>query len=233
MNFDDENGLSIEGFEDDDGDGDWEMAKLTPEQLASMTPEQKLASAPETIGDLERSNLSTVPDKDYLVLYRDENDKAIKVFNLLTAQELSLREAGIFEINMKDGRILEMASFESVQEAINYAYLERGASGSTREVLQNEEKIDKYNEFFGINGSNFLEKYAWRYVGGNEVIFDKNNRSNIAFGVFTYSILNGSLVFFYNGNLETFENIYINESGETVSGQIGRGTVTAPIIENQ
>lgn len=208
------------------------VRSYTENEISQMTPEQKLAAAPEIIDDLERSNLSTVPDKDYLVLYRNKEGIAIKVLNLLTAEELSLTDAGIIEFIMKDGQRLEMAYFEETQEAIDYAYLVRGASGSTRENMQYKEAIKKYQMISGVNGSNFPEEFNREYISGYEVLFDSNNRNNIAFGVGVVSILDGSFISFYSKNTNDFENIFINQVGSVVGNAIGRGTVTAPIVEN-
>ncbi len=74
MNFDDENGLSIEGFEDTDGDGEWEVAQLTPEQQLAV--------------DLERWNMTG--DK-YNVEYDEEG-------------KIELREKGTNRLVYWDGK---------------------------------------------------------------------------------------------------------------------------------
>lgn len=74
MSFDDENGLSIEGFEDADGDGEWGVAQLTPEEQLTV--------------DLERWNLTS--DK-YNVDYDGEG-------------KIELREKGSNKLIYWDGK---------------------------------------------------------------------------------------------------------------------------------
>jgi hypothetical protein len=128
-----------------------EPKKYSEAELDQMTPKEKIEASPEIEG-LIKSNVSTI--KGELVIYRDENENAIKVFNLATAQELTLIEAEIAEIDLADGTKLESRAFTDSLTAVQFvadnSVWHNGDRHTGSAKLKNEGLLD------GVIGLNIL-----------------------------------------------------------------------------
>jgi len=116
-----------------------EAKKYSEAELDQMTPEEKIEVSPEIEG-LIKSNVSTI--KGELVIYRDENNKAIKAYNLSTAQEITLIEAGIAEIDLANGTKLESRAFTDSQTAVQYVADNSVWHNGDRQIVSAQLKAD-------------------------------------------------------------------------------------------
>jgi hypothetical protein len=128
----DETGFPQAVFDAENADAGWIF--IDPEAgLAGLPDELKLALAPDTITvtlppteeggegqevELTKSNISSVFPN--LILYRDADGNAQKVMDIETGDVMDLREAGIDELDLKDGGKLEVRLFESIEDGLRY-----------------------------------------------------------------------------------------------------------------
>lgn len=199
------------------------VISFTQEELNTMSDEQKIAAAKEIEG-LSKSNVSKYSSE--LVLYRDESGTVTKVFNLLTGEILLAEDTRVSEFLMVDGQRFEVQRFDDAQQAIEFAYTERGAKETTRELSIHIEQIKDVHKILGINGSNFPQSLERSYLSGYEVLIDKDNRNNPAFGVFVMNLSVGTLIEYYNSDLNRFEYLFIDGvDANIVANQIGTGDI--------
>jgi hypothetical protein len=128
----DESGFPQAVFDAENPEAGWNF--VDPEAgLAGLDPEIKLALAPDTITvtlppteeggeaqdvELTKSNVSSVFPN--LILYRDADGNAQKVFDIETGDVMDLREAGIIELDLTTGEKLEVRFFDDAEEAFKY-----------------------------------------------------------------------------------------------------------------
>jgi hypothetical protein len=137
---------------------------LTEETLSQMTNEQKLDLAPEKAENYEKSNVSEV--FPHLIIYRDNEENAQVVYNLLTKEISTLKEAGIAEFDLDTGEKLEMRFFDNTEEA--FAFIVDDVLLMKNIDFQNEMVSQKYPEEFQLG----LDAYEI----ANSIVGVKSNR---------------------------------------------------------
>ena len=189
-----------------------ETATQTPTKIPTETPspravdlelvtdEEKLALAPDEIGGLTKSNVSTI--KNNLIIYRDVDGNAMQVYDLTTDKELTLPEAGIAELDLVDGSKLEMVAFSDKQEVMDFV---------AEDAMWFEgDKMDSYRnypKFRGIIDEMFKIRDAVLGVipaNGNSFTPPYPEKENLKwFNIFIYDVGNNRVIFLYpdkNGN---------------------------------
>ncbi|MDP1544854.1 MAG: hypothetical protein Q8L87_02445, partial [Anaerolineales bacterium] len=169
---------------------------FTLDQLANMSSEDKIAVTP----DYEGFNKEVSVVKNNIVIYRDENGNAIKVFDLITTQELTLSEAGIIELDMTDGTKWEMQLFTDSEEALEFvAENTKWFEGDRREVglkLKQDGKLEGL-----IQKNKAVRNIKIKSGMGDFPPFDESDRF---FLMFTWEGPNGGLILSY----------FVDESGD-------------------
>ncbi|MBI5824973.1 MAG: hypothetical protein HZB18_13165 [Chloroflexi bacterium] len=202
------------------------------DQLSAMSDEERLSHAPDEIGEFTKSNVSE--NKNNIIVYRDADGTAQMTFDLTTAKELTLPEAGIVEIPLTTGEYFEVLGFSkyatnefgntvniSGQEAINHAAITGNATGTTMDMDKNP------------NMKIFYEKYKYNIPGwttyrggGKSVYYDKEGK-RFAFSIYINSYKDSAIITFMDKN-NNFHIYYVDEDPRNLSTMIGRKDIIAP-----
>jgi hypothetical protein len=185
----------------------------TESELSAMTDEEKIIAAPELEG-LTKSNVSTL--KGNLIIYRNAEGKAEKVYNLTNNAETTLLQAGIFEVPLTTGENWEMLGFETGQEAVDYAVLVDHAQGTTMKMQTNKSVRKSEPRWYTVEG--------YKIVGGSPV-FD--NEGKFVFGVLVTHTSTGSMIIYLDQN-DNCVVVYANQNADEINNGIRGRSITAP-----
>jgi hypothetical protein len=218
--------VSIDGqiltFKDKNGNtfifnGENLVQTLSQEQLDQMTDEEKLKKAPEKMADLTKSNISTV--KNNLVIYRDSETNAQKVFDLLTGKELTLPEAGIIEFKKDDGGKIEMLSFDTIQNALDYMVNIDGVTYAVQSIDSIEGATPFFNKLFKIPdlGNNVMGGVAVSVISLDTYI-----------RIMVYDVGTGTILAYVDDE-RGLKSIYVNEDAEEIKSGLLAGRYSISI----
>jgi hypothetical protein len=190
-----------------------EKRGYTEPELSAMTDEEKIKAAPELEG-LTKSNVSTL--KGNLIIYRNAEGKAEKVYNLTNNAETTLLQAGIFEVPLTTGENWEMLGFETGQEAIDYAVLVDHAQSTTMDIQTNKSARKIEPRVYTIEG--------YEYVAGRPIF---NTEDKFVFGVLITRASTGSMIVYLDQN-DNCVTVYANQDAEEIVDEISSRSITAP-----
>ena len=168
-------------------------ATLSADKISQMTEEDKLAASPEIDG-LTKSSVSTVEAN--LIIYRDAEGKAQKVYDLTSGKELTLQEGGVIEFDLKSGGTIELLSFESQKDIENYIV---NVSGTIWLNGGESEKTRAKNTFFK------------GYTPEDKALFDKLNDTS----EYTSDHASGYTLPEFSGSGEFFAGFYYKTDSGT------------------
>ncbi|MBI5823249.1 MAG: hypothetical protein HZB18_04425 [Chloroflexi bacterium] len=179
------------------------LPTYSEDQLSAMSDEERLSHAPDKIANFTKSNVSET--KNNIIVYRDADGIAQMVFDLTTAKELTLPEAGIVEMPLTTGEHWEVLYFETARKAIDYATLVDGAKGTTMDMHTHPDRA-------------IFEPLIYKIVGFKMVkgipVFDKKTSKAIS-GILVFETSDGTAIL-YIDRYDHMHVIYIDDNSQNV-----------------
>ncbi|MBI5945555.1 MAG: hypothetical protein HY864_14435 [Chloroflexi bacterium] len=197
----DEGGVQVAGYQNADGDEDYEkVVTYTAQTWATMdqAARDKVKDAlPQTMtytdeatqgsAELTRGGFSSV--KDNLVRYENAQHEVVRVFNALSGEYGDPLDNGIIDLAMNDGTFWEMPGFHTGTEALNYAGGIDGAKGTTMDMQTNPDRKTVEPKLYRIVG--WLQQPMGRNV---------SDETGHSFGVMIFGLEQGKLILYTSGD---------------------------------